>query len=493
LLEYSRTLNIEPEPAKHHLALIDLLQKLSDGEIRNAMVFEPPGSAKSTYASILAPSHCLGRFAGQKGIFGSYDTGLATQFGRKVRNLTEQDQYKRIFPGAGLTADSKAKGEWELENGSSYFACGVGGAVTGRRGDWGIIDDPVKGRKDAESETVQASIWDWYENDFTTRLKPEAWKLIIQTRWHLNDLSGKILPDDWDGESGMIDCGDHGEWYVLCIPAEARENDPIGRKPGEWLWPEWFTPEYWERTKRSKSARVWNSLYQQRPVISEGTFFKRESFWRFDPKDAPERKYMTGDFAVTDDLDADDPDFTSLGIHGIDQGGDGMARIYLCADGWRGKRSVTTDPSQARQGGWINQYFRLVRKHKPMCEFAEVGIIRRAIEGMMTRKRRELKAYGRIEWISHIGDKVANARALQDLSEMGQVGIATGEFGDAILENLIKFPAGRHDDDVDMCALMARVIDEAHPRVISAPKTEKKTDKWNKAFSKNSENDSWRI
>ena len=243
---------IQPDmpPALHHSILVDRLQDVAEGRIKRLMVFMPPGSAKSTYTSVNFPSWYLGAFAGQKLISASYETGLATQFGRKVRNLTEQDEYKRVFPDAGLTHDSKAKGEWELQNESSYYACGVGAGVTGRRGDGGIIDDPVKGRKEAESETVRQSTWDWYESDFMTRLKPDAWQVIIQTRWHQDDLSGRILPDDWDGENGWVDCGDHGNWFVVCIPAEARANDPLGRAEGEWLWPEWFTPDFWEATKR---------------------------------------------------------------------------------------------------------------------------------------------------------------------------------------------------------------------------------------------------
>ena len=455
------------------------------------MVFLPPGSAKSTYGSLLLPSHCLGRFPGKKGIFATYDSGLSTDFGRRVRNITAMPGYQRIFPQAGLSADTKAKGEWELQNGSAYYATGVESAVTGRRGDFGIIDDPVKGRKDADSETKQKSVWQWYQDDFVTRLKPGAWQLIIQTRWNLNDLSGKILPEDWDGESGWIDCGDQGQWYVLCMPAQAREgiDDPLGRDPGDWLWPEYFDPDtFWAKTKRRAVARTWNSLYQQRPTVEEGTFFKRDNFWRFDPEEANHtRKYMSGDVAVTEETDAADPDWTSLGIHGIDQNDDGDARIWLCVDGWRGKRSF----DDGEGGGWIKRYFGLVKFWKPMAEFLEVGVIRRATEGPLNRMRKQTKAWGRIEWMPHIGDKVANARALQDLSEMGMVGIANNEFGDAVLEELLKFPGGKHDDDVDMCALIARAVDEMHPRVMPTKQEKKKTDRWDRAFRRE-ERASWR-
>lgn len=485
LLKYIEAIKLEAAPDVHHRLLISKLQEIEDGKLKNLMVFMPPGSAKSTYASILFPSHYLGRFTNQKLIGASYEQGLATRFGRAVRNITEQDEYRRIFHGAGLTKDSKAKGEWELQNGSSYYGCGVGSGVTGRRADGVIIDDPVKGSKEADSEVVRQTAKDWYETDLTTRMKPNAWQVIIQTRWHEDDLAGWILPDDWDGESGWIDCGDKGDWYVICLPAEARENDPLGREPGEWLWPNWFTPDWWEKTKASKTPRVWGSLYQQTPTPDEGTYFKREWFWRYDK--APEvRKYITADFAVTDEAEADDPDYTEIGVHGTvkEDTDDGpITKLYLGLDGWTGRK----DPTK-----WVHEYFNLVKRHKPMCEFAEVGVIRRATEGLLKQQRRQRQAHGRIEWLPHIGDKVANARALQGLAEMGQVGLPNNAYGDYLLEQLIKFPAGKYDDAVDMMALMARAIAEAHPMLmVHERKQAVKKDRYDKAFDDDEFN--WKV
>ena len=156
-------------------------------------------------------------------------------------------------------------------------------------------------------------------------------------------------------------------------------------------------------------------------------------------------------------------------------------------DGWRGQRAFDSE-----DGGWLTRYFQLVQRNRPLCEFAEVGVIRRAIEGLLTRKRRETRAFGRIEWMPHIGDKMANARALQDLASMGQVGIANNDFGDAVLEELVKFPSGKHDDDVDMLSLMARAIAEAHPGIQKQVKPSKPRDRWDAAFDE-AESGSWRI
>jgi len=428
----------------------------------------------------------MGRFPDKKVLLASYGSTIAAGFGRKVRNLTETDEYKVVFPDAGLASDSKAKGEWELANGSAFFACGVGSAVTSKRGDLAIIDDPVKGRKEADSEVVRKATWDWYLSDLTSRLKPGAATVIIQTRWHEKDLSGMILPDGWDGESGWVETEEHGRWYVVCLPAEAKEHDILGRQPGEWLWPEWFTPAWWEAKKKTQPPRNWSSLYQQSPTPDEGSYFKRDWFWRYDIRDIPShaKLYQTADFAVTDAADADDPDFTEIGVHGVTQDEDGMPRLYLLKDGYYGQNDPDT---------WVNEYFNLVKRHRPLCEFAEVGVIRRATEGLLKRTRRARRAIGRIEWVSHIGDKVANARALQNMASMGQVGIPNGDAGDRLLEQLLKFPAAAHDDGVDMAAMIARVIDEAHPGVKRGGRSKPVQDRWDKAFDEDDSEESWRI
>lgn len=460
LLEFTRELAIEPEPALHHRLLISKLQKVIDGECRRLMVFMPPGSAKSTYCSVLLPAGYLGVHNTRRVIAGSYDTGLSTLFGRKVRNLVNGSDYHRIFP-VGIAGDTRAKGEWDLATGGGYYATGVGASVTGRRGHLGILDDLIKGRKDADSQVVRDATWEWYKSDFRTRLIPNNNAIVfIMTRWHEDDPAGRILPEGWNGESGLIKARDGEEWDVLSIPACAGVNDALGRKEGDWLWTEWFSEEFWKQEKITQGPRNWGALYQQNPSPDEGIYFKRENFFRFDIKDMPAvRKYQTADFAVTDAAESDDPDYTEIGIHGAAKSmldDVPVTKIYLCLDGWSGRKA----PEK-----WVHEYYNLQTRHKPLCEFAEVGIIRRAIEGLLRHQRLSRRASGQIEWISHIGDKSANARSLQSLSQMGLIGIANTEYGDYCIEQLIKFPTAKHDDAVDMVAMMARVVDEAHPMI----------------------------
>ena len=189
--------------AHHHQFLIKRLESVESGEVKRLMIFMPPGHAKSTYASVLFPPWYLGRNPAKQLIGASHTAELAESFGRRVRNTVTSTEFSGIF-SIQLAGDSQAAGRWGLVQGGEYFGVGVGGSITGRRADGGIIDDPIRGREDADSETIREKTWNWYISDFRTRLKPNAFIILIQTRWHEDDLAGRILPEKYAGESGLI-------------------------------------------------------------------------------------------------------------------------------------------------------------------------------------------------------------------------------------------------------------------------------------------------
>jgi hypothetical protein len=153
------------------------------------------------------------------------------------------------------------------------MAKGILTGITGNRVDGVIWDDLIKGREQADSDVVRNKTWDAYFDDLMTRKKPHAWEVAINTRWHEDDPAGRILPPDYDGQTGLIKCQDGNDWYVVNLPAECeREDDILGRKIGDILWPEWFTKEMFAPFKRN--PRTWSSLYQQRPAPREGNQFK---------------------------------------------------------------------------------------------------------------------------------------------------------------------------------------------------------------------------
>lgn len=462
LAAFTSYLNPEEPPATHHLLLIDKLESVERGEIGRLMVFMPPGSAKSTYCSVMFPAWYVGRNSGKNVITASYSGDLAKRFGRKVRNIVDGPEFRSVFD-CGLSKDSAARGEWETEDGGEYFACGVDGAVTGRRGDVAIIDDPVKGRHEADSEHVRNIAWEWFKSDLKTRLKPGGAIVIIMTRWHEDDLAGRILPDDWYGESGRIIGYDGEEWEVLCLPAEAEENDALGRKLGEILWPEYLGHDL-KQHKLSQDSRSWSALFQQHPAPDEGTYFKREWFNFYDELPEHLNYYGTSDYAVTDG----GGDFTEHAPWGISYDHD----IYLL-EGWYGQ----TDPNV-----WIDELLNLISIHKPIMWLGEAGQIRRSVEPFLNKRMQERNTYCRVEYLPSIGDKAARARAFQARASMGKVYLPDTAYGRRALDQLLRFPAGKYDDFVDAASLLGRGLDDIFG---ARPVTEekRKMDAWDKAFA----------
>jgi predicted phage terminase large subunit-like protein len=270
-------------PAAHHRLLIDKLEAVERGEIKRLMVFMPPGSAKSTYGSVLFPAWYQGKHPTHDLIQGSYNGDLADRFGRRARNTFGSAEHFAVF-GVGLHPGSKAAGEWTTEKGGEYFAFGMKTGVTGRRANGAIIDDAIKGRKEADSKTERENVWETYRGDVRTRLKPGGWIVYIATRWHEDDPAGRILPPEALGKSGWFTAKDGERWYVLSLAAvietqEEADHDPLGREVGECLWPEWFSPEMFAQEKATQGSRNWNALYQQKPRPDEGAILKK-GWWR---------------------------------------------------------------------------------------------------------------------------------------------------------------------------------------------------------------------
>jgi len=465
MADFSRYMEPLEPPAEHHILLCNALDDILEGRNRRLMMFCPPGAAKSTYGSIRFPSFFLGKFPKKSIICGSYGEGLATSFGRKVRNSLLSKEYGNLFPDVTLSEDSRAKGEWETNKGGSYFAVGVGSGVTGRRADLGLIDDPMKGRKEADSELVRDDTWEWYISDFLTRLKPDGAQVVIQTRWHADDLSGRILPESWNGESGKFIGFDGQLWTVICIPAEAREDDILGREVGEWLWTDWFHEDYWNETKAaqtSKDVRNWNALYQQTPQAEQGVYFQREWFKRFRLGEQPAELsiYGASDYAVTDNAG----DFTEHGVGGFD-----ISDNLYFLNWWSGQKTMDV---------WIDAQLVLVKEYNPFAWIAEVGQIRRSAEPWIEKQKQN--HWFRTEWMPHVGDKAAHARAFQALAATGKVYIPFGQWGDELIEQLVRFIPNTNfkDDKVDVCGLFGRILDQTYsPQVFTKAKT-KETDMW---------------
>lgn len=444
----------------HHLLICRELQALAEGWTPNLMLLLPPGSAKSTYVDVVFVPWFMARYPRKNVILASYATNIARKQGRRARQLIRSKSFGNLFPGAGLSSASSAADEWALETGGEFMAGGLLSGITGNRAALGIVDDPIAGREEAESETIRSKTWDAYVDDFCSRLIPGAPQVFITTRWHQDDPAGRILPEDWNGQSGTFAGRDGRTWRVICLPAIATQpDDPLGRKPGETLWPEWFSAEHWAPFQ--KNPRTWSSLYQQCPSPEEGTFFQRDWFKRYRPADLPRHLhiYGTSDYAVTDG----GGDYTVHRIWGVDHGGD----LWLLS-GWRG---------QATADVWIERQIDLILAHKPLAWFGEAGVIAKATEPMLRRRMIERKAGCRLEWLPSIADKPTRARGFQARAAMGTIHFPEGPESDAILDEYLRFPAGKNDDDVDNGSLIGRALDMTHPAIVPhRPKSNEPSD-----------------
>ena len=279
---------IETRMAIHQIIMMDRMQaciEKPEGRGR-LMIFAPPGSTKSTTVSVVGASWAMGRRRNQQIILASYATGIAAKQSRKVRAIARDPRYTCIWASKPtLRDDQRAVDDWSMSNGSSLFAAGLLAGITGNRADGLIIDDPVANREQADSPTIREKTYNEYLDTAMTRAKPRMWCVLVQTRWHEEDLAGSILPEYYEGESGMIHCRDGQVWDVLCIPAEAeKDTDVLGRKKGEFLWPEWFPRAHWTTWRDNpRGKRTWSALYQQRPAPLSGVHFNREGFEFYNP------------------------------------------------------------------------------------------------------------------------------------------------------------------------------------------------------------------
>ncbi len=430
---------IESQQAPHHQLILQEMQRCMTTPHGRLMIMAPPGSAKSTYATVVAPSWFLGRHPGKRVILASYGDDLARRHGRRTRQLLRSDEAQAILE-CGIDPEARAANEFNLTNGSEYIACGIMAGVTGNRANGIVIDDPIKGREQADSQVVRNSTFAAYEDDLLTRLIPGGWVVVINTRWHEDDVSGRILPADWSGESGDIKCRDGNVWRVLCLQAECQTpTDPLKRKVGDMLWPEWFDTKHWDQFRLNR--RTWSSLYQQLPAPADGIMFRKDDMATYDNAPDGLRIISASDNAVT----PDGGDWTEQGTAGLASDGS----MYLL-DWWRG---------QVGPEIWIERQIDMMVRHKPLIWLCESGPIRRATEGRLRARMAERHVNCRLEYLPSISDKPTMAQSIIALAGMGRVWWPRAAWVPELQRQCLVFPAGSPDDGVDTMGLLGRGAD----------------------------------
>lgn len=455
--------------AEHHSLICSHIERTMNTPFGRLMVFAPPGSAKSSYATVIAPAWDAARpppdwkttvgapkdwrTADGRLIIASYADKIARKQSRRCQQICRSELYRGIWDEP-VILDREAVDDWSLSNRCEFMAAGIQGGITGNRAHGIIIDDPVAGREEADSPTIREKTLDGYQDDVLTRLLPGAYIILIQTRWHEQDLAGCILPDDYHGQSGWVLCKDKMWWYILNIPAKAEmPDDPLGRAPGEYLWTEWFPERHWkmfEEAEGRAARRTWSSLYQQRPTPEGGGDFKREDFNWYDPGEEPVNLYLIGasDYAVTDA----GGDFTEHGVAGVDSDN----QLWVI-DWWSGQK--TPDVT-------IDAFLDLVEKHNRREHLLNIwanegGVIDKAVRPAINRRMRERGIFVDLRTLPSMSDKRAKCTAFGARVSAKSVWLPRGKpWAEELVEQLIAMPAGRYDDKADVAGLMGRMIDK---------------------------------
>lgn len=432
LISFCRHMQVDYKVGKHHRVLADLLMQIAEGKKDRVCVNIPPRHGKSQLVSIYFPAWFLGKYPNKKVMMVSHTTDLAVDFGRKVRNIIDTDAYREIFPTMSLAADSKSAGRWNTKEGGEYYAAGIGASIAGRGADLLLVDDPH-----SEQDVLNGNFevfdkaYEWFTYGARTRLMPGGRVAIVQTRWHLNDLTGRVTKD-------MAMNAGADQYEVVEFPAILEVPSPTDpdrtiEKP---LWPEFFDLAALHRTKASMPSFQWNSQYQQNPVAEEAALIKREWWREWEPERPPSCEYviMSLDAAAEAHNRAD---FTSLTTWGVFFNEEEGAYHLILLNAIKKRLEF---PELKRLA--LEEY----REWEPDSFIVEKKSSGSALYQEMRRMGLPVS-----EYTPHrgSGDKLARLNSVSDIVSSGLVWVPQTRWAEEVVDEIAAFPFGQNDDHVD--------------------------------------------
>lgn len=436
------------------LAIIDLVAGRLDSTTLpgtrplGLIVETPPRHGKSETISRRAPAWFLGTHPHKRVALTSYETRLARSWGRKARDMLKEtggDLY-----GVAVSDASKSAEEWDLDGTpGGMVTAGVGGPLTGRGADLLIVDDYVKNAEEAASEVIRAKTWDWWQSTARTRIHPGGVAIVVATRWHDDDLIGRLLKQAHaDPEAD--------QWHRIRLPALAEADDPLGRQPGEALWADRYDVAELDRIRASVGAYYWSALFQQSPTPDEGGLFKRDTFRHWEPGgdgtvvlvDGDRRtvvgldhcrRFWVWDLAVSEKQTAD----YTVGLY-----------VALTPEG----DSVYLDMVRVRAAGPDQPDLIAEAHERRRGEFIAVEQMGYQLALIQQLVRRGLP----VRAVHPDKDKVSRASAAAVRFQLGKVWFPRGWGG--FEQELLAFPLGEHDDQVDVVAYAERLAQDLAPQ-----------------------------
>ena len=407
----------------HHKKIAAAMDRIVSGECKRLMIAMPPRHGKSQMGSYLFPAYLMGKKPDSKLIVGSHTAELAQRFGRMIRNLVADERYKELFPDFLLSADSKAAGRWDTSHGGEAFFIGKGGAMTGRGGNVVILDD-ILDEQDALSNTAMENTWEWYQSGPRQRLQPNGAIIVINTRWKTDDLSGRLLK-----LQGAIKSD---KWEILEFPAILPSGGP--------LWPEYWKLEELEAVKHTIGLQKWNAQWQQTPTSSDSAIIKREWWQSWEKKEIPPVKYIiqSYDTAFSKKESADYSAITTWGVFEPEEGGSDNLILL-----------------DARRGRWNFPELKEVAYEEHEYWEPDMVVVEAKATGTPLIDELRLRGIPALGFSPGKGrDKVTRMHMVAPLFEAGVVWAPNDKkFADEVIEEVVSFPNGDHDDFCDSMTL----------------------------------------
>jgi predicted phage terminase large subunit-like protein len=426
LLHFAHAIYPGFKEGPHHRKLAKIFSDVIAGKKKRVIINIAPRMGKSEFSSYLFPAFFLGNFPEKKIIMGTHTASLSEDFGRRIRNLIDSDEYKQIFPDTSVAADQKAAGKWSTAKGGQYYAVGVGGALAGRGADLFVIDDPHSEQDiKANSKATFENAWSWFQTGPLQRLMPGGAIVVIMTRWSLLDLTGKLI--DFQTKNPDAD-----QWEIVELPAILNQDTPKEKS----LWPEQWALEALKAKRANMDPRYWNAQYMQQPAADSASFISRKSWCIWPADDPPKCDYVIQSWDTAHDTKSTS-DYSACTTWGV----------WYNEDDGNSPNLILLDAFKDRMA--FPELKEVALKHYKEWNPDAFIVEKKAAGAPLIQELRRMGIPVQEFTPSRGNDKIARVNAVSDLFASGKVWAPDTRWAREVIEEVASFPVGEHDDYVD--------------------------------------------